>query len=88
MGSRISFITTRLLIESIINYGKSAYGAHRSILYQDRIDAVILNGAAKKIIGAGPTVSWGVMHIPAHTRSFFSHQTLKAANVADRALRA
>ena len=88
LESRVRLITTHSLIESLINYGLAVYGAHCGKEQGGRIDSMILNKAARKIIGTSIAVRREVMHIMADTRSFGNHHSLKTANIVDRAYRA
>ena len=88
LETRILSITTHSLVESVVSYGLATYGAH--ILEQDAraVDTRVLNRAARRVVGTGPTIRREIMHVIADTRSFHNHHILKGANILDRVLRA
>ena len=87
LESRIMAITTHSLIESVTNYGLASFGRH--LWDQDRssVDTTILNKAARKVVGAGPTIRTEILYALADMRSMTNHYILKVANILDRTLR-
>ena len=86
--SRIMSITTHSLIESVTNYGLASFGRHLWDRDRSSVDTTILNKAARKVVGTGPTIRREILFALADMKSMTNQYILKAANLLDRTLRA
>ena len=88
LESRILAITTHSLVESVANYGLASFGGHLPERDIAPIGTTIINRAARKVIGTGPTIRREILYALADMRSINNHFILKVANILDRTLRA
>ena len=88
LETRILAITTHALIESVANYGLATFGSHITKKDENELDAILLNRAARRVIGTGITVRREILHMLADTRTATNRYILKTANILDRTMRA
>ena len=87
MESRILAVTVHALIESIVGYGLACTGGHVSRQVLDKVDAGVLNIAARKVLGANISARKEVLYALADVNNVGNHLVLKTANMLDRVLR-
>ena len=88
LGNRIRTTAAHALIGSLLNYGLAVT---RSAATEDDLqqkNARVLNPAASRIAGVGPTIRRAALYTLADARTMQNHYLLKVANTMDRASRA